>query len=79
MGYEVNCEEETRMADELIKDAGGRALGFIRTTPNGRQEAYDVDRQYQGYYDAEHHLTKDRGGATTAKRNALAALIFGRR
>jgi hypothetical protein len=67
------------MADELIKDAGGRTIGFLRTTPNGRQEAYDVDRRYQGYHDAEHNLTKDRGGATVAKGNAVAALIFGRR
>ena len=67
------------MADELIKDSSGRTLGFMRTTPTGRQEAYNAERQYQGYYDAEHHLTKDRGGATTAKGNTLAALIFGRR
>lgn len=67
------------MADEIIKDASGRTLGFIRTTPAGRQEAYDVDRRYSGYYDAEHKLTKDQGGALIAKGNALAALIFRRR
>ena len=66
------------MPDEIIKDAGGRTLGYIRTTPNGRREAYDVDRQYSGYYDAEHNLTKDRGGAPVAKGDALTALIFGR-
>jgi hypothetical protein len=66
------------MADELIKDASGRTLGFLRTTPNGRQEAYNAERQYRGYYDAEHKLTKDGGGGTVAKGNALAALIFGR-
>jgi hypothetical protein len=67
------------MADELLKGSSGRTLGFIHTTPAGRQEAYDVDRRYQGYHDAEHNLTKDHGGATVAKGNALAALVFGRR
>jgi hypothetical protein len=67
------------MGDEIIKDANGRTLGFIRTTSTGRQEAYDADRQYRGYHDAEHHLIKDQGGALVAKGNVLAALIFGRR
>ena len=65
--------------DELIKDANGRTLGFMRTTPTGRQEAYDTARQYRGYHDAKNNLTKDPGGATVAKGNALAALIVGRR
>jgi glycosyltransferase involved in cell wall biosynthesis len=46
---------------------------------NGRQEAYDIARQYQGYYDGEHSVAKDHGGATVAKGNALAARIFRRR
>jgi hypothetical protein len=37
------------------------------------------DRQYAGYYDARNSLTKDSGGATIAKGNIVAALIFGRR
>jgi hypothetical protein len=65
--------------DEPIKDAEGRTLGFIRTTPSGRQEAYDADRRYKGYFDQRNGLTKDTGGATVTKGNTVGGLIFSRR
>jgi hypothetical protein len=67
------------MPDEILRDAAGRTVGFLRTTPSGRQEAYDANRTYRGYFDAEHKLTKDGSGATVAKGNDLTALIFRRR
>jgi hypothetical protein len=66
------------MSEEIIKDANGRTLGFIRTTPSGRQEAYNAERQYEGYYDARNNLTKDRNGAPIAKGNVASRLIFRR-
>lgn len=75
MGYEIAVKGRAH-GNEIIKDFSGRTLGFIRMTPTGRQEAYNTERQNRGYFDDRNHLTKDRGGVSVAKGNALAGLVF---
>jgi hypothetical protein len=67
------------MSEDVIKDAGGRTLGFIRTTPAGGQQAYDINHRFVGSYDAQNNLTKDVNGRAIAKGNTAAALIYRRR
>jgi hypothetical protein len=67
------------MSDETIKDSSGKAIGFIRNTEQGGQQALNVDRQTLGFYDARNNITKDVNGRMIAKGNVVTGLIFNRR
>jgi hypothetical protein len=67
------------MSEDVIKDASGRTLGFVRTSPSGGQQAYDVNRRLVGSYDAQNNITKDVNGRAIAKGNIASALIHNRK
>jgi hypothetical protein len=67
------------MSEDVIKDAAGRTLGFIRTTPTGGQQADDVNHRLVGSYDAQNNITKDVNGRAITKGNTASALIYRRR
>ena len=46
------------MSEDVIKDASGRTLGFIRTNPTGGQQAYDVNHRLVGSYDVQNHIQR---------------------
>jgi hypothetical protein len=67
------------MSEDVLKDASGRTLGFIRTTPTGGQQAYDVNHRLVGSYDTQNNITKNVNGRAIAKGNTASGLIFRRR
>jgi hypothetical protein len=67
------------VSDETIRDSSGRTIGFVRNTEQGGQQAYNVDRQTLGFYDARNNITKDVSGRLVAKGNVVAGLFFDRR
>jgi hypothetical protein len=64
------------MSEQVIKDASGRTIGFIRSTWAGGQQAFNVDRQLVGSYDARNDITKDAAGGLVAKGNTISSLLF---
>ena len=63
------------MADQQIKDRGGRLVGIIKTLPNGRQEIRDPSGRSLGTYDPKTNKTKDSTGRLVATGNVLTALL----
>ena len=68
------------MNREYIKEFSGKILGYVETSPNGDQTAFDFDtRQILGYYRASHNHTTDFLGRVVAKGNCVASFIYNKR
>ena len=67
------------MSTTNIKDAEGKLLGSVETSPDGTQRVRNAEGQLLGSYDPNHEVTKNDIGTLIAKGNALTGLLLGRR
>lgn len=65
------------MADQDLRDKGGKLLGRIKTLSTGKLEARDAGGRLKGTYDPKSGQTRDPGGRLVGKGNMLATLITG--
>lgn len=63
------------MAEELIRDFGGRIIARIETRPNGDKIVRDFGGTIQGRYDSAQDVTRDFGGKIIARGECLSLLI----
>ena len=63
------------MADEIIRDFGGRIIARIETKPNGDKIVRDFGGHILGRYDKAANVTRDFGGHILARGECLGILI----
>lgn len=63
------------MADQELRDRGGKLLGRIKQVGNGRFEGRDAGGRLKGTYDPKTNETRDPGGRLVGKGNMLSTLI----
>lgn len=64
------------MSEEIIKDFGGRIIGYIETKPNGDKIGKDFYRRIVGYYEKSSNTTKDFYRRVVARGDALSGLVW---
>jgi hypothetical protein len=64
------------MGRRAIKDRNFRVLGYIETTPDGRQKALNANFRTLGYYDPRRDVTTDPNFRIIARGNVLSALVY---
>ena len=62
--------------EEILKDFGGRIVGYIETSPNGDKVGKDFYRRIVGYYEASSNTTKDFYRRVVGKGDMLSALVW---
>lgn len=63
------------MAEELIRDFGGRIIARIETRSNGDKIVRDFHGVIQGRYDSAQDVTRDFYGRIIARGECLSLLI----
>lgn len=64
------------MGEEIIKDFGGRIIGYIETKNNGDKIGKDFYRRIVGYYEKSSNTTKDYYRRVVAKGDVLSGLLW---
>jgi hypothetical protein len=62
------------MADQELRDAGGRLIGKIKMS-GSKYEGRDAGGRLKGTYDPKSNETRDSGGRLVGKGNLLSSLI----
>jgi hypothetical protein len=64
------------MTEEIIKDFGGRIIGYVEVASNGDKTGKDFYRCIVGYYDHETDTTKDFQRRVVSQGDTLSSLIW---
>lgn len=62
--------------EEVLKDFGGRIVGYIETFPNGDKVGKDFYRRIVGYYEVSSNTTKDFYRRVVGRGDMLSALVW---
>jgi len=63
------------MAQEVLKDANYRIIGYIDTDLSGKQTIRDAHFRIKGYYDPKTNHTKDSHFRLVGQGNLLTSLL----
>lgn len=63
------------MAQQVLKDAMNRIIGYIDTDSSGKQTIKDSMNRIKGYYDPKSNQTKDSMNRIVGTGNLLTTLL----